>query len=70
MLPSPVLWSHLDFPRQHQLRGVITHTLQDVGGPCPDWSSCAVELAELVGMHIAYLWQTDVCQAGLAWYNM
>ena len=41
MLPSPVLWSHLDFPRQHQLRGVITRALHDVGGPCPGWSSCA-----------------------------
>ena len=46
---SPVLWSHLDFPRQLQLRGVTTRALHDV--EIIVWKSTAVvlhDIAELV----------------------
>ncbi len=63
---SQVLWSHLDFPRQLQLRGVITRALHDV--KIIVWKSTAVvlhDMAELVFDRRAIPWLVLMCKRSM-----
>ncbi|KAL7434350.1 hypothetical protein ACHAXH_002491, partial [Discostella pseudostelligera] len=63
---SPVLWSHLDFPRQLQLRGVITRALHDVEIIVRKSTAVVLhEIAELVFDRRAVPWLVLMCERTL-----
>ncbi|KAL7548477.1 hypothetical protein ACHAWF_011760, partial [Thalassiosira exigua] len=63
---GPVLWSHLDFPRQLQLRGVITRSLHDVEVTVRRSTATVLhEIAELVFDRRAVPWLVLMCERSM-----
>jgi len=63
---GPVLWSHLDFPRQLQLRGVITRALHDVEVIVRKSTAAVLhEIAELVFDRRAVPWLVLMCERSM-----
>eukprot|EP00970_Alexandrium_tamarense_P004155 scaffold695_cov196-Alexandrium_tamarense.AAC.17 len=63
---GPVLWSHLDFPRQLQLRGVITRALHDVEVIVRKATATVLhEIAELVFDRRAVPWLVLMCERSM-----
>ncbi|KAL7539881.1 hypothetical protein ACHAXR_009677 [Thalassiosira sp. AJA248-18] len=63
---GPVLWSHLDFPRQLQLRGVITRALHDVEVIVRKSTATVLhEIAELVFDRRAVPWLVLMCERSM-----
>ncbi len=63
---SPVLWSHLDFPRQLQLRGVITRALHDVEIIVRKSTAVVLhDIAELVFDRRAVPWLVLMCERSM-----
>jgi len=63
---GPVLWSHLDFPRQLQLRGVITRALHDVEVSVRKSTATVLhEIAELVFDRRAVPWLVLMCERSM-----
>jgi hypothetical protein len=59
---GPVLWGHLDFPHQLQLRGVITRALHDVEVIVRKSTATVLhEIAELVFDSRAVPWLVLMC---------
>ena len=63
---GPVLWSHLDFPHQLQLRGVITRALHDVEVIVRKSTATVLhEIAELVFDPRAVPWLVLMCERAM-----
>ena len=63
---GPVLWSHLDFPRQLQLRGVITRALHDVDLTVRKSTATVLhEIAELVFDRRSVPWLVLMCERSM-----
>lgn len=63
---GPVLWSHLDFPRQLQLRGVITRALHDVDLTVRKSTATVLhEVAELVFDRRSVPWLVLMCERSM-----
>ena len=63
---GPVLWSHLDFPHQLQLRGVITRALHDVEVIVRKSTATVLhEIAELVFDQRAVPWLVLMCERAM-----
>ena len=63
---GPVLWSHLDFPRQLQLRGVITRALRDVEVSVRKATATVLhEIAELVFDRRVVPWLVLMCERSM-----
>jgi len=63
---GPVLWSHLDFPRQLQLRGVITRALHDVEVIVRKSTAAVLhEIAELVFDRRSVPWLVLMCERSM-----
>jgi len=63
---GPVLWSHLDFPHQLQLRGVITRALHDVEVVVRKSTATVLhEIAELVFDSRAVPWLVLMCERAM-----
>lgn len=63
---GPVLWGHLDFPHQLQLRGVITRALHDVEVIVrKSTASVLHEIAELVFDRRAVPWLVLMCERAM-----
>ena len=63
---GPVLWSHLDFPRQLQLRGVITRALHDVEVIVRKSTAAVLhEIAELAFDRRAVPWLVLMCERSM-----
>ena len=63
---GPVLWNHLDFPRQLQLRGVITRALHDVEVIVRKSTAAVLhEIAELVFDRRAVPWLVLMCERSM-----
>lgn len=63
---GPVLWGHLDFPHQLQLRGVITRALHDVDVVVrKSTASVLHEIAELVFDPRAVPWLVLMCERAM-----
>ncbi|KAL7454108.1 hypothetical protein ACHAWC_005735 [Mediolabrus comicus] len=63
---GPVLWSHLDFPRQLQLRGVITRALHDVEVVVRKSTAAVLhEIAELVFDRRSVPWLVLMCERSM-----
>ncbi|KAL7484354.1 hypothetical protein ACHAW6_009992, partial [Cyclotella cf. meneghiniana] len=63
---GPVLWSHLDFPRQLQLRGVITRALHDVEMTVRKSTATVLhEVAELVFDRRSVPWLVLMCERSM-----
>ena len=63
---GPVLWSHLDFPRQLQLRGVLTRALHDVEVIVRKSTAAVLhEIAELVFDRRAVPWLVLMCERSM-----
>lgn len=63
---GPVLWSHLDFPRQLQLRGVITRALHDVEVIVRKSTATVLhEIAELVFDRRSVPWLVLMCERSM-----
>lgn len=63
---GPVLWSHLDFPRQLQLRGVITRALHDVEITVRKSTATVLHaIAELVFDRRSVPWLVLMCERSM-----
>jgi hypothetical protein len=63
---GPVLWGHLDFPHQLQLRGVITRALHDVDVIVRKSTAAVLhEIAELVFDRRAVPWLVLMCERAM-----
>lgn len=63
---GPVLWSHLDFPRQLQLRGVITRALHDVDLTVRKSTATVLhDIAELVFDRRSVPWLVLMCERSM-----
>lgn len=63
---GPVLWSHLDFPHQLQLRGVITRALHDVDVSVRKSTATVLhEIAELVFDPRSVPWLVLMCERAM-----
>ncbi|KAL3817412.1 hypothetical protein ACHAXA_011041 [Cyclostephanos tholiformis] len=63
---GPVLWSHIDFPRQLQLRGVLTRALHDVEVVVRKSTAVVLhEIAELVFDRRAVPWLVLMCERSM-----
>lgn len=63
---GPVLWSHLDFPHQLQLRGVITRALHDVEVVVRKSTATVLhEIAELVYDSRSVPWLVLMCERAM-----
>lgn len=63
---GPVLWGHLDFPHQLQLRGVITRALHDVDVLVRKSTAAVLhEIAELVFDSRAVPWLVLMCERAM-----
>lgn len=63
---GPVLWSHIDFPRQLQLRGVLTRALHDVEVMVRKSTAVVLhEIAELVFDRRAVPWLVLMCERSM-----
>lgn len=63
---SPILWSHLDFPRQLQLRGIITRALHDVEIMVRKSTAVVLhDIAELVFDRRAVPWLVLMCERSM-----
>jgi len=63
---GPVLWGHLDFPHQLQLRGVITRALHDVEVLVRKSTAAVLhEIAELVFDSRAVRWLVLMCERAM-----
>ena len=63
---GPILWSHLDFPRQLQLRGVITRALHDVEVIVRKSTAAVLhEIAELAFDRRAVPWLVLMCERSM-----
>lgn len=61
-----VLWSHIDFPRQLQLRGVLTRALHDVEVMVRKSTAVVLhEIAELVSDRRAVPWLVLMCERSM-----
>ena len=63
---GPVLWAHLDFPHQLQLRGVITRALHDVEVIVRKSTAAVLhEIAELIFDNRAVPWLVLMCERAM-----